>query len=98
MTIKRGFGINHSLCHGDLGNLELFLTAQQKLGQDWQELINRVSGNVVVAIERKNWGCGTPFSIESSGFMAGLAGIGYGLLRVYDPERVPSVLMLELPP
>lgn len=29
--------------------------------------------------------------------MTGLAGIGYGLLRLADPQRVPSVLLLELP-
>ena len=29
--------------------------------------------------------------------MAGLAGIGYGLLRLAAPERVPSVLLLEPP-
>ncbi len=29
--------------------------------------------------------------------MMGLAGIGYGLLRLAAPERVPSVLVLEPP-
>jgi type 2 lantibiotic biosynthesis protein LanM len=98
VTVQRGFGINHSLCHGDLGNLELFLAAQQKLGQDWQKQINQVSQSVVASIEDKEWRCGTPFLVESSGFMTGLAGIGYGLLRICDPVSVPSVLMLELPP
>jgi lantibiotic modifying enzyme len=30
--------------------------------------------------------------------MTGLAGIGYGLLRLADPARVPSVLTLAPPP
>jgi lantibiotic modifying enzyme len=29
--------------------------------------------------------------------MTGLAGIGYGLLRLADPQSVPSVLTLEPP-
>jgi hypothetical protein len=29
--------------------------------------------------------------------MMGLAGIGYGLLRLGAPDRVPSVLTLEAP-
>jgi hypothetical protein len=29
--------------------------------------------------------------------MVGLAGIGYGLLRLADPRRVPSVLVLAPP-
>jgi len=29
--------------------------------------------------------------------MIGLAGIGYGLLRLAEPTRVPSVLVLEPP-
>jgi lantibiotic modifying enzyme len=35
--------------------------------------------------------------VESPGLMTGLAGIGYGLLRVAAPARVPSVLTLEGP-
>jgi hypothetical protein len=29
--------------------------------------------------------------------MTGLAGIGYGLLRLADPSAIPSVLTLECP-
>ncbi|HWT83854.1 MAG TPA: type 2 lanthipeptide synthetase LanM, partial [Candidatus Methylomirabilis sp.] len=32
-TLVRGFGNNHSLCHGDLGNLELLLEASLTLGE-----------------------------------------------------------------
>ncbi|HEX3641768.1 MAG TPA: type 2 lanthipeptide synthetase LanM, partial [Ktedonobacteraceae bacterium] len=30
-TLKQGFGSNHSLCHGDMGNLDILLTATQLL-------------------------------------------------------------------
>jgi lantibiotic modifying enzyme len=35
--------------------------------------------------------------VESPGLMTGLAGIGYGLLRLAKPARVPSILTLEGP-
>lgn len=34
-------------------------------------------------------------SVPSVGFFRGLAGIGYELLRLAAPERVPSVLLFE---
>jgi lantibiotic modifying enzyme len=36
-----------------------------------------------------------PLGAETPGLMTGLAGIGYGLLRLAEPERVSSVLLLE---
>ncbi|WP_344659927.1 lanthionine synthetase LanC family protein, partial [Catenulispora subtropica] len=38
---------------------------------------------------------GTPGAVPTPGFLHGLAGVGYGLLRVSFPEAVPSVLTLE---
>jgi lantibiotic modifying enzyme len=35
--------------------------------------------------------------LTNPGLMVGLAGIGYGLLRLADPQRVPSVLVLAPP-
>ena len=32
-TLAQGFGDNHSLCHGDLGNLEILLQAGQRLAE-----------------------------------------------------------------
>ena len=38
-----------------------------------------------------------PSIVEAPGLLVGLAGIGYGLLRLAYPERVPSVLVLAPP-
>ena len=38
-----------------------------------------------------------PLGVETPGLMTGLAGIGYGLLRLAAPERVPNVLGLAAP-
>jgi len=97
-TVKRGFGYNHSLCHGDLGNLELLLHARDLPSlRSWGAELDRLTSGVVASIERDGWLCGNPLNVESPGLMTGLAGIGYGLLRIAAPDRVPSVLALALP-
>jgi class II lanthipeptide synthase len=94
----RGFGWNHSLGHGDLGSLE-FLTRAANLLED--EALSREADRMAVGIlddiEQRGWRCGAPLGLETPGLLAGLAGIGYGLLRTARPDVVPSVLALEPP-
>jgi lantibiotic modifying enzyme len=40
---------------------------------------------------------GVPLNVETPGLLLGLAGIGYELLRLAEPERVPSLLTLAPP-
>jgi type 2 lantibiotic biosynthesis protein LanM len=97
-TVAGGFGHNHSLCHGDLGNLELLLQASRTLDEpQWRSRVERLTSSIVQSIDRKGWLCGIPLGVESPGLMTGLAGIGYELLRLSDPERVPSVMLLAPP-
>jgi len=97
-TVPRGFGENHCLCHGDLGNLDFLLQARQALGRpDLDDVIDRQTRTVLASIERDGWLCGTRGDVESPALMNGYAGIGYGLLRLAAPERVPSVLVLAGP-
>ena len=93
-TLATGFGFNHSLCHGDLGNLELLLRSGEP---SWRDTANRLAGAILDSARQHGWRCGTPMEVESPGLMTGLAGIGYGLLRLAAPARVPSVLTLEGP-
>ena len=98
-TLKGGFGSNHSLCHGDLGNLEPLLEASLRAdGSPWRERVSRIASIVLESIRESGWVCGVPFGVETPGLMTGLAGIGYGLLRLAEPMRVPSVLSLAPPP
>lgn len=98
-TVKQGFGLNHSLCHGDLGNLELLLQASQVLDNpQWRTKIDYFAAVILESISRHGWLCGIPSGVESPGLMTGLAGIGYGLLRLAEPARAPSVLTLAPPP
>jgi type 2 lantibiotic biosynthesis protein LanM len=93
--LDRGFGYNHSLCHGALGNLDILLQIERALALPWlQKEIAHQAWNVLDSMDHHGFLCGTPVGIESPGLMNGLAGIGYGLLRLAEPGRVPSVLGL----
>jgi class II lanthipeptide synthase len=99
LTLERGFGKNHSLCHGDLGNLDLVLQVHRELHDEKAGAsARRLTRAVLSSVERDGWICGTVANIEAPGLMNGIAGIGYGLLRLADPERVPSVLVMDPPP
>ncbi len=97
-TLENGFGKNHSLCHGDLGNLDLMLEASAEFGDPRSSFqLNRLAAIILESISENGWICGTPQGVESPGLMVGLAGIGYELLRLASPARVPSVLALAPP-
>lgn len=97
-TLKQGFGDNHSLCHGDLGNLELLLQASLNPEYtSWQTQLHQMSAQVLKSIDRFGWICGVPLGVETPGLMTGITGIGYELLRLAAPELVPSILVLETP-
>jgi type 2 lantibiotic biosynthesis protein LanM len=98
-TLKQGFGGNHSLCHGDLGNLETILQAARfGADPDCGARVGRLAATILESIDKDGWLCGLPLSVESPGLMTGLAGIGYQLLRLAEPAQVPAVLVLEPPP
>jgi lantibiotic modifying enzyme len=97
-TLTSGLGGNHSLCHGDLGNLELLLQASETLGCPEPRQLDRMAAMVLDSVSQLGWLCGNPGRVESPGLMTGIAGIGYGLLRLTEPARVPSVLVLAAPP
>jgi type 2 lantibiotic biosynthesis protein LanM len=98
-TLKAGFGRNQSLCHGDLGNLELVLEAALALDDpDLRDHAYRIAAGLLAGIDEHGWMCGAPLGVESPGLMTGLSGIGYELLRLAAPDRVPSVLSLAPPP
>jgi lantibiotic modifying enzyme len=95
-TLAEGFGFNHCLCHGDLGNLELVREAGRVLeDEDLEAEAERIAGRILARIERDGPRCGASIHTEIPGLLTGLAGIGYGLLRAAWPDRVPSVLLLE---
>ncbi|MFF1815777.1 type 2 lanthipeptide synthetase LanM family protein [Kribbella sp. NPDC058245] len=84
-----------SLCHGELGAVEplAWLTESDHPAVEGVRQ-NRIR-LVLAAVQQYGPQCGTPRAVPSPGLLTGLAGIGYGLLRLAFPERVPSVLLLE---
>jgi lantibiotic modifying enzyme len=97
-TFKEGFGRNHALCHGDLGNLETLMIATQVLPECYsRESVEQLQAALLENMKKQGWQSGIAYPIETPGLMLGLAGTGYALLRMADPERVPSLLVLAPP-
>jgi type 2 lantibiotic biosynthesis protein LanM len=97
-TLGQGFGRNQSLCHGDLGSLETVLVAARTLNHPaCCEALPRLTALVFHGIQEHGRVTGVPLGVETPGLMTGLAGIGYELLRLANPDRVPSVLTLAPP-
>jgi type 2 lantibiotic biosynthesis protein LanM len=88
---------NDSLCHGEAGCLELLAKASGAAidGAVGEHLARRAASLVHRAVHG-NLRCGVPNGVETPGFMIGLSGIGYQLLRLARPN-LPSVLLLEPP-
>jgi lantibiotic modifying enzyme len=87
---------NYSLCHGDGGNADLLMLADDLL--DWPELRQQAEGAGIRALEkferpRAPWPCGIRREGETPNLLLGLAGIGYFFLRLYDSKTIPTVLL-----
>ncbi|MEM9595356.1 MAG: lanthionine synthetase LanC family protein [Acidobacteriota bacterium] len=85
------------LAHGVLGRLELQARARAQGVTDigGQGLETQLEG-VLDALDaelQKDAGCGG----MEPGLWTGLAGVGYGLLRLTDPAGIPSVMTLDRP-
>ena len=96
-TLRAGFGFGHCLCHGDVGNLEcLMMMADGLKDDDLRAKAKLQADRVLDSIEEHGARCGVPNGVQTPGLMTGLAGIGYGMLRVAHPE-LPSVLSMDAP-
>jgi type 2 lantibiotic biosynthesis protein LanM len=97
-TLQQGFAATDSLCHGALGNLELFVTATQLLHRpEDASAVQQGAAAIVERMDASGWRPAVPVGVDTPGFMTGLAGMGYELLRLADPDNVPSVLLLAPP-
>jgi lantibiotic modifying enzyme len=91
-----GCGYSQSLCHGDLGTMEFHLAASrlEKFASESTFALG-IAKMVCDSVNNGSWSCGVPPGINVPGLMTGLAGIGYGLLRIAAPKAA-NVLCLEL--
>ncbi|QMU78069.1 type 2 lantipeptide synthetase LanM [Streptacidiphilus sp. PB12-B1b] len=96
---------DHSLCHGELGALELLhASSASSLGSPsrpgspgLQAVRDGRAAALAAALDRSGPRCGTPGGLAVPGLMTGLSGIGHGLLRLGFPERTASALLLQPP-
>lgn len=96
-TSARGLR-DHCLCHGWGTAVELIVLAERAgftvpppptSGPWTRAMLNGIREN--------GYTTGAPHGVEVPGLMMGIAGIGYALLRLADPDSIPSVALLEPP-
>ncbi len=98
-VIKNGlYRDSDCLCHGNLGNIELLLEAYKENGD--LNLYNKaiLRGNEIIreSEDKNGYRNGVGQEFDSPNFMLGLSGMGYEMLRLLDPSKYPSVLLLEV--
>lgn len=94
-----GDAINGSLCHGLAGLIDLFVDAWRVTGDaSWQMLAGEI-GDLMLNDSRRpgGWRCGLPGGHSTPGLFLGLAGIGWALLRLSNPDRVASTWLIGSP-
>lgn len=89
-TLGSGFGRNHSLCHGDLGNIDILQAGQDCQIQAFSDRLCDVLSDSYIS--------GASGGVETPGLFLGISGIGLALLRLRSRQTIPSVLSLEDPP
>ncbi len=84
-----------SLCHGETGVTEVLCVLAENGHTGAAAAMRRRTGHLLAAIDQRGARCGTPSAVPAPGLLSGLAGIGYGLLRLGFGDRVPSALLLR---
>lgn len=101
VTGRDGLGHGQGLCHGDAGVSEFFLAAGAATGDPvWRDRARAVAGMVATRLLDDGGIAHLDFAdaVDVPGLIHGSAGVGYQLLRLIDPDRVPSILTLALVP
>jgi type 2 lantibiotic biosynthesis protein LanM len=81
---------NGTVCCGEMGRADILLHAARSLGRpDLEGLARQRAAGVLAGLQPADE---RPFI---PGFFQGSAGIGYGLLRLIAPDRLPSILLWE---
>lgn len=92
-TLENGFGHTRCQCHGDAGNINILQTFKEKNVQDFLEEQLKVQE---AYFHQNPFERGVSRGVEAVGFMIGIAGIGYSMLKQHD-NRLPNILELEPP-
>ncbi|TDQ64412.1 type 2 lantibiotic biosynthesis protein LanM [Maritalea mobilis] len=94
--LERRHGGNHTLCHGRLGNCVIGLNLTSNEDDPQRVLFESTIDDMIEEIGSGNVVSDMPFGIIPSGFLTGLAGMGYGLLQSVSGVKMPDAMSLEL--
>ena len=93
-----GFSDNDCLCHGNLGNTEILLEfAYIYNDTEIEQIYMSARTKIAKDILNDNYDCARAYlyGYKIPGFMTGISGMGYSLLRDMHPE-LPCILALEI--
>jgi lantibiotic modifying enzyme len=98
-AIDKAFADPHadaSVCHGLAGLAEAVHFAGEMLHDSSYHASARALAQALIGrhAEAGDWPSGVPSGGPNPSLMLGLAGIGYWLLRLHDPAKVPPFLLL----
>ena len=97
-TITDGFAstLNHSLCHGKFGNMDILLQIGEYLENDELiEIVYKKANETIMDISVNGLKTGLKNGFDMNTFMLGISGIGYMLVRLTN-SKYPSILALDL--
>jgi type 2 lantibiotic biosynthesis protein LanM len=98
-------GVTDAVCCGNMGRLEFLLAVSNQYSgsgdfpasADLPGVIRQHAEKMIVSYRKKgSFQFASHVQLEPPGFFQGLSGIGYQLLRILHPARLPSVLMFEI--
>ena len=94
---SNNFSFDFSLCHGLSGICEPILYASELLhNKIYKKIYENLATYGITRYNDNNqqWPCGIKTG-PTPNLMLGIAGIGYFYLRVFNPQDVPSILMIS---
>jgi len=96
-SLSKSTQVVDHLCCGNFGRIEFMFSAGLKLGCLHYIRAARGEANELMLLARKRgryrWISG--LDSHNHSFFTGSAGVGYELLRLISPDRIPSVLLFE---
>ncbi|MED1739154.1 type 2 lanthipeptide synthetase LanM family protein [Bacillus swezeyi] len=95
-TLEKCISYNHSLCHGNFGQIEI-LDLANRMNICYPNLshkIDLIKEHVIRDIQGKKYINLRSKRTDVQGLMNGLAGYGFGLLNSYSNNRLPIILIL----
>lgn len=97
-TYAGGLRLNHSLCHGDFGNLDFLEQAAKRLDDEsLQQTVNEILGESCRDIIGGKIFGGASRRVTPPDLMTGLSGVAWGLMRQLSPDAIPDILRFAAP-